>query len=150
MDRVFLVAHVVAATLWVGGVFMASMIDWPTVRATATDGRFPFAFVVGHGKRIFPAVYSASVLLVVSGAMLVWLHPPRESTEVILTVLKAAALATMIGFTLYGTLVSWPKLQLGTHEEAFRIYRAYMIRAYVIFGCGLFATILGVTLAHFC
>ena len=128
---------------------MASLIDWPTVKSCARDGRFPFDFVVGHGRRIFPAVYSAILLLVITGGILLWRHGPMGDIAWGLVAGKALALAIMIGFTVYGTLVAWPKLQLSTHTEAYGIYGAYIRRAHVTFVCGVAATVLGVLLAHF-
>lgn len=148
MHAPLLISHVIAATLWVGGVFMASVIDWPSARKSTPPGVFPFRFVVAHGQRILPAVYSAIVILMVSSVGLVWVSPPTTTTQVVMLGIKAAALVIMTGFTLYGTLVAWPRLQLATHREAFDIYGAYITRAHITLSCGLVGTVVGTVFAH--
>jgi hypothetical protein len=80
---------------------------------------------------------------------LVWINPPAWGIPVILIALKSLCLALMSGLTLYGTLSTWPKLQLSSDTEAFGRYRFYIVRAYVTLSCGMAATALGVVLNHF-
>lgn len=144
----FVVLHVVATVTWVGAVFMGSFIDWPILTRAARDGRFPFDFIVGQGRRVFGAVYVGVVSMVVSSAGLLWLRPPRDALDVGLLVPKALALTFMVGSTIYGSLVTWPKLQFSTDAEAFAIYRWYNLRANVVFVVGIIATVSGLFLSR--
>ncbi len=148
MQYPLIISHVIAATLWVGGVFMASVIDWPSARKSTPAGVFPFSFVVAHGQRILPAVYSAIIILLVSSLGLVLIDPPTTDLQIALLAAKAAALIVMTSFTIYGTVIAWPRLQLATHSEAFEVYRVYILRAHLTLSCGLAATVLGTVLAR--
>ncbi|UFP96323.1 hypothetical protein [Gloeobacter morelensis] len=144
----FAATHAVAAAVWVGAVFMGSVIDWPVARATVEPHQFPFRFIVGQGHRVFVWVYAGIAILLVSGAALLWLAPPRTPFENTLAALKILALAVMVGNTLYGSLRTWPNLQFATAEEAKFLYRGYMIRAYITCSSGIFAIVLGALGRH--
>ncbi|MCK6546372.1 hypothetical protein L6R52_11030 [Myxococcota bacterium] len=144
----FVVLHVVATVTWVGAVFMGSFVDWPVLVGATRGGRFPFDFIVGQGRRVFPAVYVGVTSMIVSSIGLVWLKPPRDALDVALLIPKGLALAFMVGSTLYGTFVTWPKLQFATDAEAFGIYRWYNLRANVVFVVGIVATVCGLFLSR--
>ncbi len=148
MTDAALIAHVVSGAVWTGAVFMASFIDWPTIRSCSKKGQFPFDFVVGHGKRIFPAVYSAKLVLTITSALLIWQTAPSGNKAWGLLAVKAIAFSFMVGSTVYGTLSRWPRLQFATNAEANAIYRAYITRARIVFLCGVVCTALGLVLAH--
>jgi uncharacterized membrane protein len=135
--------HAVAASVWVGAVFMGSIIDWPAARTTVEAGHFPFGFIVGQGNRVFLYVYSGMAIVLVSGIALILLHPPQTTSAIVLTCIKSAALLVMIANTLYGSLRTWPKLQFASHQEAQVLYRGYMIRAYITFSAGIVGIALG-------
>ena len=148
MDNAALIAHVVSGAIWVGAVFMASLIDWPAIKASSDKNRFPFALIVDHGRRVFPAVYSSIALLLITSVALVWFTKPTGTVAWALLAAKALAFAFMVGSTVYGTLVAWPRLQFATDEEAYNIYDAYINRARVVFVCGVVCIVLGLVLAH--
>ncbi|MEW5250670.1 hypothetical protein [Microbulbifer discodermiae] len=133
--------HAVSNAMWVGAVFMGSIIDWPAIKAMAKNGKFPFLFVVGQGSNVFFWVYLAIFLQITTSTGLAIMHPPEGNTEILFLGLRTFALSIMIGFTLYGTFSSWPKLQVSSSGEAWTIYRYYMYRAYAIFACGLLNTV---------
>jgi hypothetical protein len=137
-------SHVISGGIWYGAVFMGSVVDWPSARLSVDQGKFPFDFIVGQGSRVFPWVNLGMVVVLISGRGRVWLHPPGSPSQWGLLILKAAALLWMAGSTLYGTLVSWPKLQFATHEEALGSYTRYIRRAYLTFACGVLASAFGV------
>lgn len=138
--------HVVSAALWVGAVFMGSVIDPPAIR-NSSDEPWPLVnFIVGQGMRVFPWVYTSMTVIFVTGAALVWLHPPQDAREVTLLVVKFLALAVMAGNTLYGSLVTWPKIQFATPAEVRELWKPYLVRAYVTMGAGILALILGTAL----
>jgi hypothetical protein len=139
-----LIAHVIAAMMWTGAVFMASLVDWPVLKRQAGDGRFPFEVVIGQGTQVFPWVYLAIGIMLVTSAGLAWMHWPTDTPGLVLLGVKFGALSFMVGSTLYGTLGSWQKIQFATHEEAFQIYGRYMIRAYIIFACGVAGHVAGI------
>ncbi len=135
--------HAVAASVWVGAVFMGSIIDWPAAQTTVEQGQFPFGFIVGQGNRVFIYVYSGMAIVLVSGIALVLLHPPQTTAALLLTCIKGVALFVMMANTLYGSLRTWPMLQFASHQEAQALYRGYMIRAYITFSAGIAGIALG-------
>jgi hypothetical protein len=145
MYHPFVILHLTSAMVWVGAVFMGTFVDWPVVRASA-NGRFPFEFIIGQGVKVGPAVYVGIVSQLVSAAGLVALKPPQTRQDVIMLGVKALCLAFMTGSTIYGTLKTWPKLVFALDEDAFRLYRVYMVRASITFTCGIIAAVIG----HFC
>jgi uncharacterized membrane protein len=147
--RILLMAHVLSATLWIGAVFMGAIVDWPAARLGMKAGKFPFAFIVGQGSRVFPYVYFGIITQLVTSIGLYFIHPAQEGQALGIVIVKSLCLALMTAFTLYGTFSTWPKLQLATDGEAFRAYRNYIRRAYATCTAGLVATCLGVVLNHF-
>ena len=69
---------------------------------------------------------------------------PADGLGLALLAVKAGALSFMAGSTVYGTMRTWPALQFATHQETFDIYGRYMVRVYIIFGCGVVAHVAGV------
>jgi hypothetical protein len=147
LTNILVAVHVVNSALWVGAVFMGSVIDPPALKNSA-DGQPSFLvnFIVMQGARVFPWVYAAMSLIFLTGLSLTWLHPPQNTMELSLVIAKFIALGIMAGNTLYGTFVTWPKIQFATPEEVFVLWRPYLIRAYVTLACGIAAFIMGVML----
>lgn len=143
LTNILIAIHTINAAMWVGAVFMGSMIDPPALRQSADSPWFLVNFIVMQGRNVFIWVYLAMTLIFVTGALLIWLHPPQTAWEVTLLVLKGVALAIMAGNTLYGSLVTWPKIQFATPDEVQVLWRPYLIRAYITFACGIFGFILG-------
>jgi len=143
LDQILLITHVIAAMMWTGAVFMAALVDWPAFKRQAPAGRFPFQAVIGQGSGVFPWVYLAMTIMLLSSVGLAWRHWPSDGFGCVLLGLKAAALSFMVGSTVYGTLRTWPTLQFATDNEAFTIYGRYMVRAYLIFGCGVAGHVAG-------
>jgi hypothetical protein len=148
LEKFFLIAHVISGALWTGAVFMAAVIDWSAIRRTHDRKVFPFNFIVTHGNLVFLPVYTGMITLLVSGVGLLWLHPPQTTAAWSLVGVKSASLLFMIGATLYGTFVSWPKLQFALHEEAYGLYDRYIIRAYFTFGFGCVGLVTGTILSR--
>ena len=144
LTGVLTAVHVINSALWVGAVFMGAIIDPPALRRSANGHAFLMNFIIEQGIRVFPWVYTAMSLIFLTGIALIWLHPPQTTYQVVLLVLKFIALAVMAGNTLYGTLVTWPKMQFATPDEIPELWRPYLIRAYVTLACGIFAFALGV------
>ena len=140
--------HVIASIVWVGSVFMGTFIDWPAAKASKREGVFPFEFIVGQGSRVFYSVYTGIALLWISGIGLIVAAPPEGVLDIAMITIKVTCLSLMTGFTLYGTLSTWPKLQLATHEEAFTHYKYYMYRAVGTFTFGIIASVAGLWLRH--
>jgi len=139
--------HVVSAALWVGAVFMGSVIDPPALRRSSVDAPWLLTnFIVAQGTRVFPWVYSSMTVIFLTGAALIWLHPPQDGREVTLLAIKFLALAIMAGNTIYGTLSTWPKIQFATPDEVRALWKPYLVRAYVTMGAGILALILGTAL----
>lgn len=143
LTNVLLAAHTVSAAMWVRAVFMGAFIDPPALRSAGSP-RFLVNFIVAQGVGVFVWVYLAMVTIFVTGVLLVWLHPPQSTFQVTVLALKGVALAVMAGNTIYGSLVTWPKIQFASAEEAPILWRPYLIRAYITFGCGVLGIILGV------
>ncbi len=148
MNNAALIAHVVSGSVWLGAVFMASFIDWPTIKSCSRQDKFPFEFVVRHGQRVLPAVYSAIVLLIITSVALVWIVKPSGNAAWGLLAVKGVAFSFMVGSTVYGSVVAWPRLQFANDTEAYAIYTAYINRARLVTVCGVVCTVLGLVLAH--
>ena len=147
LTNILVAVHVVNSALWVGAVFMGSVIDPPALKNSA-DGQPSFLvnFIVGQGARVFPWVYTAMSLILLTGIILTWLYPPQTIFELILVIAKFITLGVMAGNTLYGTLITWPKIQFATMEEVPVLWKLYLIRAYITLACGIAAFIMGVML----
>lgn len=148
MEIPLLIAHVIAAMMWTGAVFMAAFVDWPALKKEYSDGDFPFETVVGQGVGVFPWVYTAITIMVLTSIGLTWLHWPSDTEGLVLLAVKTVSLSFMVGSTVYGTLRSWPKLQFATNEEAFQLYGRYILRAYIIFGCGVAGHVAGIVFSR--
>ncbi len=146
LTTILVAVHIVNSALWVGAVFMGSFIDPPALRLSTEHQSFKTSFIVAQGARVFPWVYTAMTLIFLTGIILTWLHPPQTTFEITLLIAKFLALAIMAGNTLYGTFVTWPKMQFATSEEVPVLWKPYLIRAYITLGCGIFAFIIGVML----
>jgi len=137
IEKILLSVHLVAGAVWVGAVFMGAFIDWPSAKNSVKAGTFPFKFIIGHGKRVFYSVYFGILQLWATGTALYFIHPPENATESTLLLLKTLFLSLMTLFTLYGTFFTWPKIQLATNEEAFKLHKYYNLRAYGTFTFGV-------------
>ena len=146
LTTVLLAVHVVNSALWVGAVFMGSLIDPPALRLSTERQSFRTNFIVAQGARVFPWVYSAMALIFLTGIILTWMYPPLTPFAISLVAAKFIALTVMAGNTLYGTFVTWPKIQFATPEEMPLLWKPYLIRAYITLGCGIFAFIISVML----
>ena len=135
--------HVVASALWVGAVFMGSIIDPPALRMSASRQSFTTNFITAQGIRIFPWVYFAMTTIFITGITLTWLYPPQNATEIVMLTVKFIALSIMAGNTLYGSLVTWPKIQFATDEEVALLWKPYLLRAYITLAAGLVAFAVG-------
>ncbi len=142
LEKIILSIHLVAGIVWIGSVFMGTFIDWPSAKESVQKGRFPFRFIIGQGKRVYYSVYFGIFQLWVSGTMLTIVHPPQGNVEMTLFLLRIMCLSIMTLFTLYGTFVTWPKIQLATSNEAFQYYKDYKNRAVGTFVCGIVGAVL--------
>jgi hypothetical protein len=146
LTNILIAVHVVNSALWVGAVFMGSIIDPPALRNSAKHPSFLMDFIIEQGIQVFPWVYAAMSLIFLTGLILTWLHPPQNTLQLVLVIAKFIALGIMAGNTLYGTFVTWPKIQFATVEEVPLLWKPYLIRAYITLACGLAAFIMGVWL----
>ena len=141
-EKILLSIHLVAGVVWGGSVFMGAFIDWPAAKESVEENKFPFKFVIGQGRRVFYSVYFGIFQLWGSGIGLFIVNPPQNKLENILFFLRVMCLFFMTSFTLYGTFVTWPKIQLSTNREAFRLHRFYNYRAYGTFVFAISASLL--------
>jgi hypothetical protein len=121
---------------------MGAFIDVPSAEGSVEKGKFPFKFVIGQGRRVFYSVYFGIIQLWGTGIGLFIVHPPTNTIETRLFLGKTFCLLIMTLFTFYGTFYTWPKMQLATHKEAFRLHKYYNYRAYGTFTCGIMALLL--------
>lgn len=144
VTKVLIAIHTVSSAMWVGAVFMGAFIDPPALRQSATTANFLVNFIVAQAIQIFRWVYLAMGTILVTGLLLLWLHPPQSAFQVTLLALKGVALSVMAGNTIYGSLVTWPQIQFADPSEVPTLWQPYKIRAYITFGCGVLGFILGV------
>src|SRR5437868_4001461 len=99
------IIHILASTLWVGGMFMNIFIVSPTA-AEVMKGRFQgLEFFALESKRIAPWLYGCAATLVLSGVGLIVLEKPTGGWSWTLIGMKSLCWLMMVGATLYGTLV---------------------------------------------
>ncbi len=144
VTNILIAIHTVSAAMWVGAVFMGAFIDPPALRQSATSPEFLVNFIIAQAIQIFRWVYLSMSTILVTGLLLIWLHPPQSAFQVTLLALKGATLAVMVGNTIYGSIVTWPKIQFADPDEVPALWQPYKIRAYITFGCGVLGFILGV------
>jgi hypothetical protein len=137
------ILHLTSAIVWVGAVFMGTFVDWPVIRTATTNGRFPFDFIIGQGVKVGPAVYVGIISQLISATGLAIIKPPQTWQDAAMLGVKGLCLAWMAGSTIYGTLRTWPKLIFAIDEDAFRLYKVYMVRASITFACGIVAAVIG-------
>ena len=142
--KVALIVHVLSTIAWVGGVFMASWIDTRTLKNISKDNSFPFDFLIEQGRQIFPFVYFAIVAVLISGTILTLNHLPAQTNQWLFWFAKWGALLIMTINTVFGTIVTWPKIQFSNDQSAWVLYKGYKIRAYITFLCGILASVLGI------
>ncbi|MGH8932758.1 MAG: hypothetical protein ACRDZO_19595 [Egibacteraceae bacterium] len=143
MEQIALAVHIAFLALWVGGVFMNRFVVWPTLQRTYAQHKFPLEFLVAQGRIIAPMIYTCIAMVFASGLALLLLRPPTTAIAWGLLAAKTVALLVMAGNVLYGTLVTWPKLQFSTPEETWALWHGYGIRAYTTFVCGIAAILMG-------
>lgn len=144
VTNILISIHTVSAAMWVGSVFMGAFIDPPALRQSATSPEFLVNFIVAQAIQIFRWVYLSMSTILVTGLLLIWLHPPQTTFQITLLTLKGVALAVMAGNTIYGSIVTWPQIQFADPDEVPALWKPYKIRAYITFGCGVLGFILGV------
>jgi uncharacterized membrane protein len=144
LKNILLVAHVVSSAIWIGAVFMGSVIDWPAARDSIGQNTFPLSFVVEQGKRVFFWVYLGISIVLMSGVVLTYMNPPQNMREIMFIITKFILLSIMTGNTIYGTLVTWPSIQFATFDEARILWSWYMKRAYITLACGVLNFAMGI------
>ncbi len=141
-EKILLSLHAIAGAIWIGSVFMGAFIDAPAAEESVEKGKFPFRFIIGQGKRVFYSVYFGIFQLWATGIGLLIVHPPQNGMETKMIIGKFFFLSVMTVFTLYGTFITWPKMQLATDKEAYALHKFYNYRAYGTFVSGILGLLL--------
>ncbi|GAA3648221.1 hypothetical protein [Flavivirga jejuensis] len=142
VEKILLSLHTIAGAVWIGSVFMGAFIDTPAAEESVEKGKFPFKFIIGQGRRVFYSVYFGIFQLWATGILLLIVHPPLNSIEIRMMIGKFFFLFIMTAFTLYGTFITWPKIQLATDKEAYTLHKYYNYRAYGTFVSGILGLLL--------
>jgi hypothetical protein len=101
--------HILALSLWFGGLFAYVAIVWPAVMADA-DGVFPRATLARIAMRTGPWIYLGMSTAVLSLGM-VWVMGDL-AIRTPWFVCYAVLLLTLVANNVYGSVVAWPRLML--------------------------------------
>jgi len=101
--------HILAMSLWFGGLFGYVVIVWPAIMSEA-DGAFPRAMLARIGMRTAPWIYLGMSAAVLSLAGLWILDDVAVRTPWLggYTLLLTALVANNV----YGSVVAWPRIML--------------------------------------
>lgn len=98
--------HVVALSLWFGGLFGYVFIVWPAIMSEAGD-EFPRALLVGIAVRTAPWIYMAMATALLSLAA-IWLM--GGGAGAVWMAGYCVLLIALVANNVYGTIVVWPRM----------------------------------------
>jgi uncharacterized membrane protein len=125
--------HVVALSLWFGGLFGYVFIVWPTIMSEAGE-EFPRALLVGIAVRTAPWIYMAMATALLSlaaiwvmggGAGAVWMAG------------YCVLLIALVANNVYGTIVAWPRMMFAPERAARKEWQWFRLRMTISLVIGL-------------
>ena len=125
--------HVVALSLWFGGLFGYLVIVWPVITRDAGD-ELPRGLLAGIAVRTAPWIYlamaTALVSLAAAWAMGGGVRAPWMAGYTLL-------LLALVANNVYGTVVAWPRLMFAPEPAAKREWHWFRVRMAVSLAIGL-------------
>jgi uncharacterized membrane protein len=125
--------HILALSLWFGGLFGYVVIVWPAIMSEAGDA-FPRALLVRVAVGTAPWIYMGMATAVLSLAGFWALGGgPRVAWMVGYSVLLTALVANNV----YGTKVAWPRIMFSPERPARTEWHWFRLRMTISLGVGL-------------
>ena len=130
---VLIYLHVLALSLWFGGLFGYVFIVWPAIMSEAEDA-FPRALLARIAMRTAPWIYvaMATALLTLAG---IWVMD--EGTRVSWMAAYGVLLIALVANNVYGTAVAWPRIMLLPQSAARKEWYWFRLRMAISLVVGL-------------
>lgn len=125
--------HVLALSLWFGGLFGYLVIVWPAIMSDAGDA-FPRALLASIAMRTAPWIYLAMATALVSLAG-IWMLD--DETPVSWIAGYSVLLIALVANNVYGTRVAWPRIMLLPRSVAGREWYWFRVRMTISLVVGL-------------
>jgi hypothetical protein len=126
--------HLLALTLWFGGLFGYVAIVWPVILRQA-DGALPRDLLVGIAVRTAPWIYLGMSSAVLS-FLGIWAMGQGPAAAVWMAG-YGVLLAGLVANNVYGTLVAWPRIMFAPERVARREWFWFRVRMTVSLVVGL-------------
>ena len=125
--------HVLALSLWFGGLFGYVVIVWPAIMNEAGDA-FPRALLARIAMRTAPWIYMAmaTALLTLAGVLVM-----DEGTRVSWMAGYGVLLIALVANNVYGTAVAWPRIMLLPQSVARKEWYWFRLRMTISLVVGL-------------
>ena len=125
--------HVLALSLWFGGLFGYLVIVWPAIMSDAGDA-FPRALLARVAMRTAPWIYLAMATAIVTLAG-IWMLD--DETPVSWIAGYSVLLIALVANNVYGTRVAWPRIMLLPRSVAGREWYWFRVRMTISLVVGL-------------
>lgn len=126
--------HIVALSLWFGGLFCYLLIVWPAIMSLETE-LFPRTLIAEIGIRTCPWIYFAMIVALLS-FLTVWGMGALPFDHFTMGI-YAVFLVGLFFNNSYGTIVAWPKLMLESETAVCTEWKWYRIRMSLSFIVGI-------------
>jgi hypothetical protein len=134
VNELVIYVHVVALSLWFGGLFGYVLIVWPVIMQEA-EGAFPRALLARIAMRTAPWIYVAMFSALLSLAA-IWIGGSVPADNGWLAV-YSVALAALVANNVYGSVVAWPRMMLLPEPTARREWFWFRLRMGIALVLGL-------------
>jgi uncharacterized membrane protein len=125
--------HVLALSLWFGGLFGYVFIVWPAIMSDAGDG-FPRALLARIAMRTAPWIYLAMATALLTLAA-IWMMDGE--TPVAWVAGYGVLLIALMANNVYGTRVAWPRIMLLPRSVAGHEWYWFRVRMSISLVVGL-------------
>ena len=125
--------HVLALSLWFGGLFGYVFIVWPAIMSEAGE-EFPRGLLVGIAVRTAPWIYMAMATALLSLAA-IWVMGGGGGTFWVVG--YGVLLIALVANNVYGTMVAWPRMMFAPERAARKEWYWFRLRMTISLVVGL-------------
>jgi len=125
--------HVLALSLWFGGLFGYVFIVWPAIMSEAGE-EFPRGLLVGIAVRTAPWIYMAMATALLSLAA-IWVMGGGGRTFWMAG--YGVLLIALVANNVYGTMVAWPRMMFAPERAARKEWYWFRLRMTISLVVGL-------------
>lgn len=125
--------HVLALSLWFGGLFGYVFIVWPAIISEAGE-EFPRGLLVGIAVRTAPWIYMAMATALLSLAA-IWVMGGGGRTFWMAG--YGVLLIALVANNVYGTMVAWPRMMFAPERAARKEWYWFRLRMTISLVVGL-------------